>query len=56
MSSVDVAILENAKSFLMETKKIYDNEAHRYIQKCSMDNRTNREEKAQMVIEIYSQA
>ena len=40
---------------LMETKNMSEVEAHRYIQKCSMDNGSNMVETAQMVIEIYSQ-
>ena len=40
----------------METKNMSEIEAHRYIQKCSMDNGINMVETAQMVIEIYSQA
>ena len=54
-SSAEIALLEHAKSLLMETKNMSEVEAHRYIQKCSMDNRTNMVETAQMVIEIYSQ-
>ena len=55
-SSAERALLEHAKSLLMETKNMSEIEAHRYIQKCSMDNGTNMVETAQMVIEIYSQA
>ena len=55
-SSAERALLEHAKSLLMETKNMSEVEAHRYIQKCSMDNGTNMVETAQMVIEIYSQA
>ena len=54
-SSAERALLEHAKSLLMETKTMSEIEAHRYIQKCSMDNGTNMVETAQMVIEIYSQ-
>ena len=54
-SSAERALLEHAKSLLMETKNMSEFEAHRYIQKCSMDNGTNMVETAQMVIEIYSQ-
>ena len=55
-SSAERALLEHAKSLLMETKNMSEIKAHRYIQKCSMDNGTNMVETAQMVIEIYSQA
>ena len=55
-SSAERALLEHAKSLLMETKNMSEVEAHRYIQKCSMDNGTNMVETAQMIIEIYSQA
>lgn len=55
-SSAEIAMLEHAKSLLMEVKSMSEEEAHRYMQKCSMNNGTNLVETAQMVIEIYSQA
>lgn len=55
-SSAEKALLEHAKSLLMKARNMTEVEAHRYIQKCSMNNGTNLVETAQMVIEIYSQA
>ena len=44
-------ILE-AKQLLMERNHMSEAEAHRYIQKCSMDSGTNMVETAQMVISL----
>lgn len=54
-TSAEKALLEHAKSVLMKAKNMTELEAHRYMQKCSMNNGTNLVETAQMVIEIYSQ-
>lgn len=48
------AVLEQAKALLMELKEMTEPEAHRYLQKCSMDNSTGLVETAQMVIRIYT--
>ena len=45
-------ILKEAKEILMERNQMTEQEAHRYIQKCSMDSGTSLTETAQMVITI----
>lgn len=45
-------ILREAKELLMERNHMTEQEAHRYIQKCSMDSGTSLTETAQMVITI----
>lgn len=47
-------IIEDAKRILMERNHMTEVEAHRYIQKCSMDSGTNMLETAEMVIQIMS--
>lgn len=44
------ALIKEAKSILMERNHMSEEEAHRYIQKCSMDSGTNLVETAQMVL------
>ena len=44
------AIIEKAKRLLMERNHMTEEEAHRYIQKCSMDSGTSLVETAQMVL------
>ena len=46
------AIINQAKALLMERNNMSEEEAHRYIQKCSMDSGTNMLETAQMVISL----
>ena len=45
-------ILKEAKALLMERNHMTEEEAHRYLQKCSMDSGTSLTETAQMVITI----
>lgn len=45
--------INNAKLLLMERNYLTEEEAHRYIQKCSMDNGTNMVETAQMILTLY---
>ncbi len=45
-------IINQAKRLLMERNGMTEEEAHRYIQKCSMDSGTNMIETAQMVISL----
>ena len=45
-------ILWEAKSILMERNHMTEEEAHRYIQKCSMDSGTSLTETAEMVISM----
>ena len=44
------AIIKEAKALLMERNRMTEEEAHRYIQKCSMDSGTNMVEMAKMVL------
>ena len=46
------AIIEEAKKVLMNSKNMTEEEAHRYIQKNSMDSGTNLVETAQLVLQI----
>lgn len=46
----EAAIIKEAKRLLMERNNMTEEEAHRYIQKCSMDSSTNMVETAQMVL------
>lgn len=46
------AIIDEAKKLLMNTKNMTEEEAHRFIQKSSMDSGTNMVETAQMVLQI----
>lgn len=45
-------LIDQAKKLLMERNGMTEGEAHRYIQKCSMDSGTNLIETAQMVISL----
>ena len=45
--------ITNAKHLLMERNFLTEEEAHRYIQKRSMDNGTNMVETAQMILTLY---
>ncbi len=47
-------VIEDAKKLLMEHNHMTEEEAHRYIQKCSMDSGISMPETAQMVIDIMS--
>lgn len=51
-SEDDRKIITKAKELLMERNQMTENEAHRYIQKTSMDSATNMVETAQMIIEL----
>ena len=42
--------ISNAKMLLMERNHLSEDDAYRYIQKCSMDSGTNMVETAQMVL------
>lgn len=44
--------INNAKRLLMERNHLSEEEAYRYIQKCSMDSGTNMVETAQMVLTL----
>lgn len=51
-SREDRDLIEQAKNLLMERNHMTEAEAHRYIQKCSMDSGTNMVETAQMVMSL----
>lgn len=46
----ETALIKEAKELLMTRNNMTEEEAHRYIQKCSMDSGTNMVETAQMVL------
>lgn len=53
-SGVQREIIEQAKSVLMERNNMTEQEAHRYIQKCSMDGGTNMVETSKMVLSLLN--
>ncbi len=46
------ALIQDAKELLMVRNNMSEEEAHKYIQKCSMDSGTNMVETAQMVLSL----
>ena len=50
--TVSVPVIENAKALLMERNKFSEEEAHRYIQKRSMENGTGLVEVSQMILSL----
>ena len=52
-SSLEQGVIDQAKSLLMEHNGLSEEEAHRYLQKRSMDNGTNMVETAYMVLDIF---
>lgn len=52
-SQEEIAIIESAKDLLNRQKGMTEEEAHRYLQKTSMDNGTNLVETAQMILQIF---
>lgn len=53
-SEADRKLLTDAKTLLMERNHMSEGEAHRYIQKCSMDTGTNMIETARMILSIMT--
>lgn len=51
----DAVTIANAKKLLMERNNMTEEEAHRYLQKHSMDNSTNMVETAQMVLSMMQE-
>lgn len=49
-SAKEIQLIKEAKEVLMNRNHMTEEEAHRYIQKCSMDSGTNMAETAQMVL------
>ena len=54
-SEEEQSLLMQAKSILMERNGMTEEEAHRYMQKCSMDSGTNLTETAQMILTILNE-
>ena len=48
-------LIRDAKELLMARNNMSEEEAHRYLQKCSMDSGTNLVETAEMVLSIMSE-
>lgn len=53
-SGEEQALLQEAKVLLMERNNLSEDEAHRYIQKRSMDNGTGLVETAQMILSLLT--
>lgn len=53
-SKEEQEVIRNAKSLLMERNHMTESEAHRYLQKCSMENGTNLVETAEMVLTLMN--
>ncbi len=53
-SEEEKKIILEAKRLLIERNNLSEEEAHRYIQKCSMDSATNMVETAQMVLSMLN--
>lgn len=51
-NSEEAAAIREAKEVLMVRNHMTEDEAHRYLQKCSMDSGTNMAETAQMVLSM----
>ncbi len=51
-SAEEDAVISQAKELLMARNHMDEGEAHRYLQKCSMDSGTNLVETAQMVLSL----
>ncbi len=51
-SQADLELLCHAKELLMERNHMTEEEAHHYLQRCSMENGSNLVETAQMVISL----
>ena len=54
-SAGDRAVVDKAKALLMERNNMSEEEAHRYLQKCSMESGTNMVETAQMILTIMNE-
>jgi response regulator NasT len=53
-NSEEKELIQSAKKLLMERNHMSETDAHRYIQKCSMDSGTNMVETAQMIISLIN--
>lgn len=52
-SDEEAALIKEAKELLMSRNNMTEEEAYRYLQKCSMDSSTNLVETAQMVLAMF---
>lgn len=52
-SEEEKQLLVNAKKLLMERNNMTEEEAHRYVQKTSMDSGTNMIETAEMILKLF---
>ena len=52
-SAEEAALIQAAKELLMSRNHMTEEEAYRYLQKCSMDSSTNLTETAQMVLAMF---
>lgn len=50
----EASLISEAKEILMSRNHMSEEEAHRYIQKCSMDSGTNMVETAQMILSMMN--
>lgn len=50
----EIELINEAKKVLMDRNHMSEDEAHKYLQKCSMDSGTNMVETAQMVLAMMS--
>ena len=54
-STGEKQVIEEAKALLMERNNMTEEEAHRYLQKSSMESGTNMSETAQMILTIMNE-
>ena len=54
-SAQEDALVKEAKEVLMDRNNVTEEEAHRYLQKSSMESGTSLVETAQMVLVMYQQ-
>ena len=52
----DIRLVDRAKCALIQYRRLTEPEAHKYLQKCSMDSQVSLIEAAQMVISLYKMA
>ena len=53
-STEEMELIAQAKAFLMEKRSMTEMQAHKYLQKCSMDSGRSIAESAQMVLKMYA--
>lgn len=53
-SGEELEVIRQAKELLMERNHMSEEEAHRYLQKCSMDSGTNIVETSQMIMSLIN--